>query len=66
MNFRVDMLCEGSEDFYKPFAGLGFGDDEKTKKEIRERFLPRYMPVFEKVILYHTNTETEFCIYFQT
>lgn len=44
------MLTEGALDFMSPFIALGFGDDEAALKGIREKTLPRYLPVFEKVL----------------
>lgn len=43
------MLTEGSKDFLKPFLTIGFNDVITVKDELYHRFIPRYMPVFEKV-----------------
>lgn len=40
------MLTEGARDFLMPFMAIGFVDNIE---EIRTCYLPRYMPVFEKV-----------------
>jgi glutathione S-transferase len=47
---RIDMLTEGTRDFLSPFASFCFGDDAKTLQEIRANTLPRYMPVFERLV----------------
>jgi len=45
--FQVDMLSEGARDFLMPYMAIGFLD--KTE-EIKTKFLPRYMPIFEKIL----------------
>ena len=44
------MLFEASRDFFKPFLRFCFAPDDDVKKNIREKFFPRYLPVYNKVI----------------
>ncbi len=50
-HFRVDMLSEGARDFNAPFLGFGFQDDIALAKTIKDKVVPRYMPIFEEVSL---------------
>jgi len=50
---QIDMLTEGTRDFLSAFGGFAFGGDENDAKlldDIRKKALPRYMPVFEKIV----------------
>ena len=46
------MLYEGGRDFHGKFSGIGF----TTSKEIglppvAEKWIPKYLPIYEKVII---------------
>jgi len=47
---QIDMLTEGTRDFLGFFGGFGFADEAKLLDDIRTKAVPRYMPVFEKVV----------------
>jgi len=47
---QIDILTEGTRDFLGYFMGFSFFDDAKLLDDIREKGLPRYMPVYEKIV----------------
>ncbi|XP_070572824.1 glutathione S-transferase alpha-4-like [Ptychodera flava] len=47
---RVDILAEGARDFQSSFYGIGFRSDEETLAKIKSTVLPRYLPIFEKIL----------------
>nr|XP_006822382.1 PREDICTED: glutathione S-transferase A4-like [Saccoglossus kowalevskii] len=49
---RIDMLNEGARDFLRPFIGVGWvtASTEDDLKKIREKILPRYLPIFENEV----------------
>jgi len=47
---QIDILTEGTRDFLGYFLGFSFADDEQLLQGIRKMGLPRYMPVYEKVV----------------
>jgi len=47
---QIDILTEGTRDFLGFFALFSKMDDAKVLDDIRKKALPRYMPVFEKII----------------
>ena len=54
LTFSVDVLFEGTRDFYELFRYFGFnhavhGNDEQLKSQISENVLPKYLPIFNKV-----------------
>jgi glutathione S-transferase len=45
----VDMLTEGARDFAFPFLGFGMKEDDSGPlKNVKEKVIPRYAPVFER------------------
>ncbi|XP_055954467.1 glutathione S-transferase 3-like [Patella vulgata] len=47
---RIDELFEGTRDFCGPLLGMIFRPEEDVLKEAKEKLLPRYLPVFNKVL----------------
>ncbi|XP_006816610.2 glutathione S-transferase 3-like [Saccoglossus kowalevskii] len=48
---KVDVLYEGAKDFLFSFMSFGFyGDDEKVMENIKSKTLPRYLPIFERLL----------------
>jgi len=47
---QVDILTDGTRDFLGFFMGFAFADDAKLLDDIRKKALPRYMPVYEKIL----------------
>jgi len=47
---QIDMLTEGTRDFLSFFGGFAFADDTKLYDDIRKKAIPRYMPVYEKIV----------------
>jgi len=43
------MLYEGTRDFIKSYARMGFDPEETVKSEVKKNALPKYLTVFEKV-----------------
>jgi hypothetical protein len=47
------MYYEGTRDFYtNAFLGLVFMDEATLLKKAKDVLMPKYLPVYEKVILY--------------
>jgi hypothetical protein len=47
------MYYEGTRDFYtNAFLGLVFMDESTLLKKAKDVLMPKYLPVYEKVILY--------------
>lgn len=46
----IDMYFEGTRDFQLGFLGFGFLTEAEVITSLKEQKLPRYLPVFEKVI----------------
>ncbi|XP_077996085.1 glutathione S-transferase A4-like [Glandiceps talaboti] len=48
---RIDTLNEGAREFLENYFGIGFvPSTEKLLSKIKETVLPRYLPIFEKVL----------------
>jgi glutathione S-transferase len=47
---QIDILAEGAKDFLAYFMTFSFFDDAKLLDAIYKKALPRYMPIFEKLI----------------
>jgi len=47
---QIDMLTEGTRDFLGFFTGFGFMEDAKLLDDIKQKALPRYLPVYEKIL----------------
>ena len=45
------MYFEGARDFQTAFMGIGFIDKQTVLKDAKEKTLPKYLPVFEKVCI---------------
>lgn len=46
----IDMLFEGTRDFMTKFYAFGFANDAKIKDELDGKVLPKYLPIFNKVL----------------
>ncbi|XP_070572817.1 glutathione S-transferase A4-like [Ptychodera flava] len=47
---RVDILTEGGRDFMASFDPPGFQSDEEILVKIKTKTLPRYLPIFDKIL----------------
>ncbi|GFO11502.1 glutathione s-transferase alpha [Plakobranchus ocellatus] len=46
---QIDMLYEGGRDFMSSVLPIGFRPEAEVLAEAKSKFLPKYMPLFEKV-----------------
>ena len=49
--FRIDTLYEGTRDFYAMFLPYGFAGYKETLDKVQQKGFPRYLPVYNKVII---------------
>lgn len=49
---RIDCLFEGSRDFLSFFMDYGFAGYKDYLDKAKENALPKYLPIFEKVVFY--------------
>ncbi|XP_052088658.1 glutathione S-transferase 3-like isoform X1 [Mytilus californianus] len=47
---KIDMYYEGSRDFYSVFIAMVFTDENECLKKVKEVMLPKYFPVYEKIL----------------
>ena len=45
------MVSEGGRDFMTPFLPIGFKPEADVLADAKKKTLPKYMPLFEKVII---------------
>ena len=45
------MVSEGGRDFMTPFLPIGFKPEADVLADAKKKALPKYMPLFEKVII---------------
>ncbi|VDI61727.1 glutathione S-transferase [Mytilus galloprovincialis] len=53
---KVDMYYEGSRDFYAVFLAMVFTDENECLKKAKEVMVPKYFPVYEKILKSCTTT----------
>ncbi|KAK3610763.1 hypothetical protein CHS0354_028162 [Potamilus streckersoni] len=46
----IDLYFEGSRDFQNAFMPIGFSEKDVVLKSVKENTLPRYLPIYEKVL----------------